>query len=117
MNAKKKHSRVRIKNVLSAIAMMYIPVNDEHPFQAMTGPGVRRCQGDIVEQTEAHAPRRRGVMTRRPDQAQGGPVILLEHGINRMYTGAGSRQCHLKRFCATPPCRHRANHPPGRRVA
>ena len=54
--------------------------------------GALRGQGDVVEQTEAHAVRRCGVMAGRPHQAQSVAIVALHDGVHGGSAGAGRRQ-------------------------
>ena len=79
---------------------MHVPIDDQDARQAVGLAGVLGGQGDVVEQAEAHAARRRGVMARRPDQAQGVAVLAAEHRIHGGRAGAGRRQGDRERLRA-----------------
>src|SRR5437588_4539963 len=54
VGGKIEHAWIRIKNVLGAVAMMHIIVNDHHSLKAITVKSVlcRHCY--VIEETEAH---------------------------------------------------------------
>ena len=64
-----EHPGVVVEDVLRAIAVMDVPVDDRHAL-ALLGQ-MRRSDGDIVEQTEAHRPVGHGMVPGRATGREG----------------------------------------------
>ena len=58
---------VCVEHVLGAVAVMYVPVQDEDPLQAVVGDGVPGSYRHVVEDTEPSAAVGLGVVTRGSD--------------------------------------------------
>jgi hypothetical protein len=58
-----------VEDILRAVAVMHVPIDDQDARQAECRLRVFGRQGDVVEQAKTHAPLGRGVMPRRPHQA------------------------------------------------
>ena len=61
---------------------MHVPVDDGDLANAVGLLGVACGQGDIVEDTEAHAPRAGCVVPGRTDGAKRIPSPALHHGVH-----------------------------------
>ena len=70
VGGKKKDRRVRFKAMLGAVAVMDIPVDNEHPFEAQVFSCRHSRDGHIVEQTIAHGPVSFRMMTGGADQGK-----------------------------------------------
>ena len=66
---------------------MRVPVDDEHPLAAIGEVGGRHRH--VVEQAEAHGPRRQGVVARRPNGQEGGVTLTPVEAVDRVDAGAG----------------------------
>ena len=73
-----KDPGVGLEQMLGAVAVVHVPVEDGHPFQAVMLQGIYRAQGDIVKKAETHGPVPLGVMPGRAHGAEG--VIQLALG-------------------------------------
>ena len=71
VDAAKKYRAVFFKDVLRAIAVMDVPVDDRHFVAAAFGPQVVRGHRRIIEEAKAHNLLDFGVMARRPHAAKG----------------------------------------------
>jgi hypothetical protein len=67
---------VVLENVLGAVAVMHVEVDDRHALDAMRLQRVARRDGDVVEDAKPHRPRAAGVVARGADGAKGGIVLL-----------------------------------------
>ncbi len=83
MDAEEHHTRIFVENVLCAVAVMHVPVHQEYAVELVRRQGVVGGEGDVVEQAEAHAARRRGVMAGGANQAQGVDILAAHDGIDR----------------------------------
>ena len=100
MRAEEEHRAVGIENILRAVAVMDVPIGDQHPPDAMLALSVARRDRDGVEDAEAHAAHRRGMMARRPADGNGIGNPLLDdriHGVQRSAGGAQRRIEGLRR--------------------
>jgi hypothetical protein len=97
VNAEEEHRGIREEDVLRAIAVVNIPIDDEDAFQTMDRAGVRRGQSDVVEQAKAHAMGGRGMMAGGPHQAQRRPVATAQDSVHGRDTGTGRGEGHLER--------------------
>jgi len=78
------------EDVLGAVAVVGVVVDDQHPFSPIgEGPGRDR---DVVDEAETHGPRRRSVMARWPhgEERRGG-LPCLESG-DGVEAGAGGKE-------------------------
>jgi len=71
MDAKVEDGVVFVEDILGAVAMVDIKVDDEHPLEAMAVLEVPSRHGYIVKHTKPHAPSLRGMVPRRTDQGKG----------------------------------------------
>ena len=62
MDARDEHVGALTENLGGPVAVMYIPVNDHHPFQPELGDRQLGADRDVVEQAEPHRPVAVGVM-------------------------------------------------------
>jgi hypothetical protein len=80
-------ARVLVEGVLRAVAMVGVPVEDQHALASRRQPG----GGDrhVVEEAEAHRPGRRGVVARRPQGEEGGVGLPAIESLDGVGAGAG----------------------------
>ena len=76
-----EHGRVVPEDVLGAVPVVHVPVDDEHSL-AECGAR-RRGNGHVVEEAEAHGPIARRVMARGADRHEGDGVALLFERLQR----------------------------------
>ena len=77
------------KAVLRAVAMMHVPIDDQHPLEPQGLCGNCRGHGHVVEQAEAHGRVCQCVMSWRADQAQGIAGFSRHDASHGVYGGAG----------------------------
>lgn len=90
MSTKEKNGFVLVEYVLGSVAMMHVPINDENFTYAVFFLGVTSCDGDVVEETEAHALIGCGVMSRWSDDAEGIGGFACKNFVHR---GEGCACC------------------------
>ena len=74
--------RVGVEDVLGAVAVMGVVVDDQHPLAPI---GERRGgDRDVVDQAEPHRARRRGVVARRADREEGGVGLAPIEPVDRV---------------------------------
>ena len=71
MQRDEQHAVVLPEDLLRAVAVMHVVVDDRHAADAMLGLHVTGSDGDVVDETEAHRRPGPGVMPRRPHQGEG----------------------------------------------
>ena len=76
------HAVVIIEDVLRAIAVVHVPVNDRHPLGAIGLLRVPCRDGRLVEQAEAHGGVFLGMVAGRPGCDKGVVGFLFEHRID-----------------------------------
>ena len=62
---------VRLERGLGAVAVMDIEIHHGDAAEPVFLAGIKRTDGDVVEQAEAHGPARLGMMARRSHRAEG----------------------------------------------
>ena len=62
VGAEKEHTAITIKDVLRAIAMVYVPIHDQHLLCTVLLLRMTRADGDVVKEAKSHALRWSGVM-------------------------------------------------------
>ena len=85
MSAEEEHTAVLIKDVLRAVAVMHVPIDDEHLVRAVFALGVAGADTDAVEQAEAHALIRSGVMAWRAHSAKSVVHLARHDRIHRVH--------------------------------
>ncbi len=98
MRAEKEYRAVAIENILRPVAVMNVPIGDQNPAHAMLLLGVTRRDCHGVEDAEAHAAYRVGMMARRPPDADGVGNSLLDNRVHRVKSLARRAQRSIQRF-------------------
>jgi hypothetical protein len=84
VEGEKEHRGVVVEQVLGAVAVVDVPVDDHHPLDPVPALQVARRHRDVVEQAEAHRPVGLGVVTGRAHAGE--PVVDLA-GHDRVNQG------------------------------
>ncbi len=74
------------EDVLRAIAVVHVEIDDGDALEPMRGLGVARGDRGVVEETKTHRRRRFGVVSGRPRRDEGvvdAPARHFVHGVNR----------------------------------
>src|SRR5438067_5479504 len=69
VDGEKENVRRFVENVLGSVAVVHVPVDDQNAVHLVDIERMPGGESYVVEKTEAHAFCRRGMMTRRADQA------------------------------------------------
>ena len=81
------------KRVLSPVAVMEVPIDNQDFFQPVMSTGILGGQGHIIEQAKAHGPIGFSMMARRPDE---GKAIIDglpgQQGIDQVEKTSGGHQ-------------------------
>ena len=81
------------EDVVGAVAVVDVPVEDQHPLDAQRGDRMTRGDGDVVEQAEAHRPVRHGVVSRWAMRAEAHlPGAAVDQPANQLHRAAGGVQ-------------------------
>ena len=88
VGAEEEHRGVLVKDVLRAVAVVHVPIHDQHASHAVPLLRVARRDGDVVEQAETHPASGVRVMPGRADGAEGVARLAREHGIHRVQHSA-----------------------------
>src|SRR5258707_15156940 len=73
---------VPIEDFLSTVAVMNIPIDDQHAVRAVVNLGIPSRYRDVVEQTKTHRAIRCRVMTGRSDERDRIASLAVEHLID-----------------------------------
>ena len=92
MDAVEHNFGIFVEDVLSAVAVMDIPVDDEHALKLVSYPGMLSGERDVVEETEAHTLDLGCMVSGRPHQAKRRLVRAFQHGVDCRYASPGRRQ-------------------------
>ena len=86
------HRLVRPENLLRAVAVMHVEIDDRRAHNAVMFLRVPRRNGGIVEQAEDHRPRGLGVMAWRPRGDEGVGGFFGQHFVDGVNGAAGGAQ-------------------------
>ncbi len=78
-----EHARVLVEDILRAVAVMRIPVDDRQALQAKHVEGIARCYRNMVDKAEAHRTATCGVVARRADERKGIGHLPADHRLGR----------------------------------
>ena len=67
-----------VKDLLRAVAVVDIEIDDQDPVEVEVGDRFGGGQGDVGVDAEPHPRGRPGMVTRRPDQTEGSPVCSAQ---------------------------------------
>ena len=90
-----EHVGVVPEDVLGAVPVVHVPVDDEDPLAE--GRARRRGDGHVVDEAEAHGPVGGGVMAGRPDGDEGDALAALLECLQGGQPGPGSAPCRRPR--------------------
>ena len=82
MERREEDRAVAVEDVLRAVAVMRVPVEDRHAADAQALAEIFRGDRDVVEDAEAHARGGHGVVSGRPDRAEGVAHFAAEDGLD-----------------------------------
>ena len=87
-----QHALVVGEDVLGAVAVVHVEVDDRDALEAVRLERVHRRDGDVVEDAEAHRPRARRVMPRRAHAAERALRLAAGDEIGGEHRRAGGAQ-------------------------
>ena len=83
---------VAVHDVLGAVAVVHVEVDDGHALEAMALAGVFGGNGDVAEEAKTHGHVARGVVAGRAGGAKGVFQLAAQHGVHGVDGGAGRQQ-------------------------
>ena len=83
------HARVVAEDVLGAVAVVDVEIDDGDPCQAVRLQGMRGGDGDVVEEAEAHGLVAGGVVAGRAAGDEGVVHLAAHHPVHRHHRAAG----------------------------
>jgi hypothetical protein len=99
VGAEIEYGGVGIEHLLRAIAVVHIPVDNEHAFHPMFLLHIPRRNGYLIEQTKAHGALGEGVMPRWADGSKGVPCPSCHHRIHGCQHSPDGRECDVITLC------------------
>ena len=99
VGVEEQHGAVLVEDVLSAVAMVHVPVGDEHTAHAVLRLRVPRSDRDIVEEAEAHALLRRRMMSRRPHHGKSVSQAACQHLVHGRQQAPGRQLRNFQGSC------------------
>ena len=98
MQANEVNGGILLEQVLSAVSVMDVPIQDQNLFRAKLLLG-RPCRhSGIIEETKAHRFLQLGVMPRRSDRAESVAYLTGENLLHGTNDAASRLKCNLKRL-------------------
>ncbi len=80
VRADEEHVRVLVEDLLGAVAVVHVDVEDDEAFGAERGPGPANGQSHVGEQAEAHGGAGPGVVAGRPDGREAVVRLAFDDG-------------------------------------
>src|ERR1035438_5104610 len=97
MRTEEENRAVGIENILRAVAVMHVPIRDQHSLHAVLLLGIASRDGDAIEQAEAHAANGRSVMAGRTYDAKGVLRLAAHYRVHRVERTAGGTRRSIQR--------------------
>jgi hypothetical protein len=95
-----QHALVAGDDVLGAVAVVHVEVDDGHALQAVHVQRMARRHGHVVEEAEAHRLVARGMVARRAHRAEGVVHLAGQHRVGGRHGRTGRAQRGLQRATA-----------------
>ena len=89
VDRQEEHLRVGVEDVVGAVAVVHVPVDDHHPLAAAHVDRMARGDGDVVEQAEAHRAAGLGVVAGRAVGAEAGRRCAVEEPVDEGHRASG----------------------------
>jgi hypothetical protein len=83
------HTRVFVKNIFSAIAVMHVEISYRHAYQTMLCKCMRSTDSDIIENAKSHRATPFCMMAGRKDVAEDANNFVVHNQIHTQYNGTG----------------------------
>ncbi len=97
VRAEEEDGGIGVEDVLRAVTVVHVPIGDGDALDSVATLRVAGSNGDIVEQAEAHAARRTGVMAWRPHDAKCIGGIALHDEIDSVEASTRGTQGDFER--------------------
>ena len=91
-----QHAHVLLDDVLGAVAVMHVEIDDRHALQSPVLERMPRRNRDVVEEAEAHRACVLGMVAGRTHRAESAGHFLLHHQVGRQHAGSGGAQRGLQ---------------------
>jgi len=98
VDAVEQHFGVFVEDVLRAVAVVHVPIDDKQAGKLVSIAGALSGQSYVAKQAKAHAARRRRMMSGRPHQAQRSLFRTFDNCIDGSRASPGRGQRHLERI-------------------
>ena len=82
MNGEEPDAAIGVEDVLRAVAVMYVPVDDHYAIELMLVAGRGSRDRNVAEEAKTHRMFTHRVMARRPHEAERCFRFALEHAID-----------------------------------
>ena len=92
----KQDPRITIDDILGAVAVVYVKVQNRHTRQPMMLQGMAGCDGDAAKETKTHGTIALGVMSRWAHQTEGIAMLTGEHQISCQHTRPGGTKACIQ---------------------
>src|SRR4051812_25985665 len=96
MAIEKKHRSILVKNILGSVAMMHIPIRNEHFSDFMFCLRVTRSDCNVIEKAKPHAFDRGGMMPRGTHNAESVLHFALDHRIHGAHYPSRCQKRHFE---------------------
>ena len=100
MNRYEQHLIGGVEDVVGAVSVVDVPVEDHHPFDLLHSKRMTYGDGDVVEQAEAHRPLGLGMVTRGTVRAEAARHITVEKHVHQRHRPPGRVHGRLERAFA-----------------
>ena len=94
MHRDEAHRRIPLDDRLGPVAVVHVPIHDEHlaPPEVLR---VARGERDVIEEAKPHGPIRQGVVAGRPRHAEGRPSVPHDPALHGREGHTGGSECRL----------------------
>ncbi len=92
MNGEEQHPRIGFEQMLGAVSVMNVPINDKDPLEAEAVQGMICSKSRVVEHAVAHRSTEFGMMARRADQGETAATGALQNDFDSGLSGSGGQK-------------------------
>ena len=103
-----QHARIGVEDLVGPVAVVDVPVEDQHPLGAVRVARPPRGDRDVVEEAEAHRLRGLRVVAGRAQRRHAGPRALARAARRRARTPRRRRAAPPRRSPPSRTCRRRS---------
>ena len=91
VRAEKENGRIIFKRVLGSVAVMHVPIHDQHALETVTRLKIARGNGHVIQETKSHGSIDFRVMPGRTHRAKHLIHAIVHDRINRGQRPAGGK--------------------------